>query len=258
MHGKERVAVASAGDDGNGAETQCGGAASANGGLSSGCSVKTEDLPTSTPATLSGLGLRSESVSEEPARTEPAAQHLGAIAITAMVQVGAAHEHAASQPAPNEDPAAQAPEPASAGDAAFGRRSSQRRQMPPPVDLAALLEETESSGQDAGATQVLSARHSASFSNGSRSCSSSDRSSPPPTLSRHSSNSSPTSAGSQRRRRSTQSDQQSRDEQVQSAVHPGQGYQSKTLFVFVCISFFVFFCTLCLGAARGPAPGPKV
>ena len=54
---------------------------------------------------------------------------------SAMVHVGAAHEHAASEPAPNEDDAAQAPEPASAsagagaGDVAYGRRSSQRRQM---------------------------------------------------------------------------------------------------------------------------------
>ena len=80
---------------------------------------------------------------------------------SAMVHVGAAHEHAASEPAPNEDDAAQAPEPASAsagagaGDVAYGRRSSQRRQMPPPVDLAALLEETESSGQDAAGATVL-------------------------------------------------------------------------------------------------------
>ena len=198
-----------------------------------------------------------------------------------MVHVGAAHEHAASEPAPNEDDAAQAPEPASAsagagaGDVAYGRRSSQRRQMPPPVDLAALLEETESSGQDAaGATQGPSARHSASFSFGSRSCSSSDCSSPPPTLSRHSNNSSPTSVGSQSRRRSreralfigtqfsnlytTQSDQQSRDEQVQSAVHPWQGYGSKSFVVFACISFFVFICILALTAARRQPPGPRV
>lgn len=182
-----------------------------------------------------------------------------------MVQVGAlAQEHAASVTAANEDAASQAPEPASAsagagaGDLAFGRRSSQRRQMPPPVDLATLLEETEASGQDAaGATQGPSDPHLSSLSYGSRSCSSSD-SSPPPTLSRHSSNSSPTSVGSQRRRRSTQSDQLSRDEQVQSAVHPWQGYQSKSFIVFACISFFVFICVLSLSAARGPPPGPRV
>ena len=239
------VVVSAGGDDGKDTAMPGGGAAAANageceegaGGSDGGrrpgaesrasCnSVETEDLPSSRPksgaSAMSGLGLRTESVPDEAASTEPAAKPLDAAAAMSESQIWAAQEHTASGSAPDDDSAAQAPRPSASASAStagpdgsglLGRRSSVRREMPPPVDMEKVLEELNTAGQDRVGAEVPQD----SLSNGSKQ-GSSGGSSPVlnglPSLSRHSSNSSPSqSSPSQasvedaRRRRSSLSPQ---------------------------------------------------
>ena len=227
------VEVSAGGDDGKESETKGGGAAAANQGGSDGGgrpgaesrasygSVETEDLPSSRPKTgasaMSGLELRTESMPDEAASTEPAAQPLDRAAEMAQSQIWAAQEHTASGSAPSHDFTAQAPRPSASastagpdGSVLLGRRTSVKRQMPPPVDLE-LLEDLNSAGQDRVGAEVTQD----SLSNGSKQ-GSSGGSSPVPngSLSRPSSNSSPSQKSSpsqasveERRRRTSLSPQ---------------------------------------------------
>jgi hypothetical protein len=263
------VVASAGGDDGKDTAMQGGGAAAANegeceaaaGGSDGGrrpgaesrasCnSVETEDLPSSRPksgaSAMSGLGLRTESVPDEATSTEPAAQPLDAAAEMAESQIWGAQEHTASRSAPNEDLAAQAPRPSASASAStagpdgsglIGRRTSVRREMPPPVDLEKVLEELHTAGQDSVGAEVPQD----ALSNGSKQ-GSSGGSSPVhnglPSLSRHSSNSSPSqsspsqaSVEESRRRRnslSPQNEQQLQKKMVEDmcvrSVHASARY----------------------------------
>ncbi len=246
--------VSASGDDGNDTATLGGGAAGAlqgeceagAGGSDGGgrpgtesrasCgSVETEDLPSSRPktgaSTKSGLGLRPESVPDEAASTELSAQPLDAAPEMAESQIWAAQELTASGSAPNEDLAAQAPRPSASANAStagpdgaglIGRRTSVRREMPPPVDLEKVLEDLNSAGQDGVGAEVTQDSRSNGSKQGSSGGSSpvlnglpspSPASLTPASLSRHnSSNSSPSNSsveeGRRRRNLSPQSEQQ--------------------------------------------------
>ena len=150
-------------------------------------SLDTEDLPSSSiaisrPPTSSQAPLaeeeqgqaRPEGGQEEEARTpEPALQAPVETANSAAAQDGAAQEPATSEAAPSSGEAAagggeaatsgggaaQAPQPVEgAGDATFGKRISQRRSMPPPVDLSKVNEETERASQEAALQEAQASR----------------------------------------------------------------------------------------------------